>query len=297
MCYNIDNKFKNSLGGNFMLQTDKNDDIIINNLDETLVLPLKEETVRKVKPRAAEAITEYKHIAQIIKYFLQKEQYRNLMLFVTGISTGLRISDLVNLLLHDIFEDDGVTFKRSIDKKTIKTGAPTVNSEDEVLITESVQIVVMLYLSNLKSKPSLDDYLFLSPRAREGSKDENANTDRKKMKRNSLKGQHVLSETSAHAILKKVQRELQLPYNLGSHSLRKTFAVAFDYIASCALSECQNPNHLFLTQKALSHKSQATTMRYLGTTKRTNEMIRRKVSDFILGKTEFKSTVAEIILP
>lgn len=249
----------------------------------------------KIKPKAADPVKSLADIRRIQEYFINKGDFRDNMLFILGISTGLRISDLVSLRIRDVLEEDNHTFRRSIDIITKKTQKHTVSPNDEVLITEAAQIAINMYLDSIKRRISRDDYLFVSQRAREGSKKHSALKTDKNLYRDKFKGQYVISETTASGIFKKVQRDLNLPYNLSSHSMRKTFANALFFIFSRARVKGANSDFaLTMVQIALQHEKSLTTMRYIGNLKETILKGRNKLSDFILGKTMIDNLEVEI---
>lgn len=256
---------------------------------------LKRHNQCKIKPKAADPVKALSDIHRIQEYFISKGDFRDNMLFVLGISTGLRISDLVSLRIRDVLEADNRTFKKSIDVITKKTQKHTVSPNDEVLITEAAKIAINMYFDSINSKFCRDDYLFTSQRAREGSKKHAALKTDKNLYRDKFKGQYVISETTASGIFKKVQRDLNLPYNLSSHSMRKTFANALFFIFSRAKVKGANSDFaLTMVQIALQHEKALTTMRYIGNLKETILKGRNKVSDFILGKTIIDNLEVEI---
>ena len=74
----------------------------------------------KPKPKPADSVKTLEEIEQIKKYFLDRKGYRNYCLFIIGITTGYRISDLLSLKFSDFFEDYK-TWKREIDIVEQKT--------------------------------------------------------------------------------------------------------------------------------------------------------------------------------
>ena len=68
----------------------------------------------KPKPTPADSVKTLEEIEKIKKYFLDRKEYRNYCLFIIGITTGYRISDLLSLKFSDIFENSE-TWKREID--------------------------------------------------------------------------------------------------------------------------------------------------------------------------------------
>ena len=49
----------------------------------------------KLKATAADSVKTLEEIEKIKKYFLDKKEYRNYCLFIVGITTGYRISDIL----------------------------------------------------------------------------------------------------------------------------------------------------------------------------------------------------------
>lgn len=74
----------------------------------------------KPKPTPADSVKTLEEIEKIKKYFLDRKEYRNYCLFIIGITTGYRISDLLSLKFSDFFEDYK-TWKREIDIVEQKT--------------------------------------------------------------------------------------------------------------------------------------------------------------------------------
>ena len=203
----------------------------------------------KPKAQAAEPIRSLEDIKKIQDYFLKKEDYRDYQLFTVGISIGLRISDLLSLKFSDIMYSD-YTFKPYIDIVEQKTDKDSSNVADDCLITKSVQDAIELYMCSLEHKPNMDEYLFKSQ-----------------------KGGN-LDERSAHKILKQMSRDLKLPYNIGTHSLRKTFSYW-----TLQLNQDDN-NAIIMLQEMLKHSDLRSTLHYSGMTKDKTREFRNKLSDF-----------------
>lgn len=183
----------------------------------------------KPKAQEAEPITSLEHIRQIQEYFLNQApplSYRNHALFTIGIALGLRISDIGRVRLCDFIHPDGSYRKRLVitEKKTGKTNYPEISK------------VVRDTLDYYKANVDLDynDYLFFS---RKGGK---------------------LDRSSLFRILKSAQKDLKLPYNIGTHTLRKTFAYW------TIQNNRDNPIALMALQKMLNHSDQRVTFRYAG---------------------------------
>lgn len=248
------------------------------------------------KASVTDPLRSYSDYKLMSDHFLSKGQIRNFCLLVIGISTGLRVSDLVSLRIGHIFTTDNngnPIFREYIDINEKKTGKRTVNKDDAVLITESVKQAVMLLLqdyatssprSKKEKKLNLDDWLFQSKQAvkNEFEEDDDGNPIP-----NPMYGQYVLSGSSVHRIMKDAERELGLPLNIGSHTLRKTFACLAYAIAK--KNSSNDAAALEAVEILLRHGDVKKTLRYLKITKAHSDFIRNKISDFLLGKSEITS--------
>jgi len=233
-------------------------------------LTCSEYTSRGVKKAsAAESVRSYDDIKLIQDFYLKNNRIRDYMMFTVGICTGFRISDLLRIKIGDVINADG-TFKEYIFIREKKTGKLSTNADDKCLITEAMRIAISKYLKTLK-KYSLDDYLVYSK---------------------SPENNHKLSEISGWRILNSAQKELNLPFHLSSHSMRKSFA----NIAACIGGETNiNMSKLLSIQHMLKHSDYKTTMRYLKLTSVFTEEARKNVSDFVLGKTD-KNVLSDALL-
>lgn len=125
-----------------------------------------------------------------MKVILKKQNYRNYFLFVFGINSGLRISDILKLKVSDVKDKSHVITK---EKKTGK--------EKRFKLNTNLQEEIREYISNMSD----DDYLFAPV------------IDRQKK---------PISREMAWIILNKAARELGLG-EIGTHTLRKTFGYHF----------------------------------------------------------------------
>lgn len=216
----------------------------------------------KRKPHAADSIRSYEDFYAIQKYFLEKNNIRDWMLWTIGVSLGLRISDLLSLRIRNLLTGSPGAYQFRdriyiVEKKT--------NKANNCLITESVRQAVTKYLDSIDWKFSLDDYLFRSRKT---------------------KGK--MYEEYGWKILSDAGRVLGLPINVGSHTMRKSFA----NIAACVDKSAVDMNSITKIQGLLNHSSQQVTMKYLGTFQGMFDRAREAVSDFVLGKTDVHELVA-----
>lgn len=178
-----------------------------------------------------EPIRDRKKIAQIKNQLRGEHRYRDLLLFVMGINTALRISDLLTLRVEH-FLDDKQKIRRRFWIKEHKRG-----KRQEVVINSSIQGMLDEYHA---AYPEIirdqTNFVFFS------TKD---NHFKKPIKR----GQAWKTITT-------ICHQVGLRGNFGTHSLRKTWG----YHARMQSVD------LALIMHKLNHESIAYTKRYLGIT-------------------------------
>ncbi|MBR1776006.1 site-specific integrase [bacterium] len=124
-----------------------------------------------------------------VKRILSEKKQRDLLLFVLGINSGLRISDLLNLKISDVKNKNKVQI---IEKKTGKKKIFPIIKPIKNLI------------NNITKNKSENDWLFKSQ-----------------------KGEGAITRIQAYRILKQVSKIAKLSINIGTHTLRKTFGYHF----------------------------------------------------------------------
>ena len=129
-----------------------------------------------------------KEYINAVKRVLNESGTRNLLLFLLGINTGLRVSDLLRLKVKDEKNKNSVQIR---EKKTKKTKKFPIPKEIRIFISEYVE-----------RKP-LSRYLFKS-----------------------RKSNKPITRVQAYRIIKEACRVLGLDHT-GTHSLRKTFGYHF----------------------------------------------------------------------
>ena len=197
----------------------------------------------KPKPKPADSVKTLEEIEQIKKYFLDRKEYRNHCLFIIGITTGYRISDLLSLKFSDFFEDYK-TWKREIDIVEQKT-----KKRRTIPISDGIKTAINLYLKN-KGGFLLNEYLFQSRKGKN----------------------QPLDKSSARKIFNNMAINLELPYHCSTHFLRKTFAYWFLQIHKNDMSA------LATLQDILNHSSEKTTLKYCGIEKERKEAMLKDLS-------------------
>lgn len=214
----------------------------------------------KRKAHAADSIRSYDDFKAIQDYFLNKNDVRDWAMWTIGVSLGIRISDLLSLKFGNFIDKDKVTIMPKTiiyEKKTGKT--------NDLLITESVRAALAKYIASIGNDFSLEDYLFSSRKTGE-----------------------KMIEQHGWRIISDAGKALKLPLNIGSHTMRKSFA----NIAACVDTSCVDMNAITKIQGLLNHSDQKVTMKYLGTYQDMFDRARVAVSDFVLGKTDVNELCA-----
>lgn len=122
---------------------------------------------------------------EIMKEELLKRGYKNYMLFIIGINTGLRVSDILDLKVKDVKD------RTHIDLIEQKTG-----KHKRFLINQMLKRDIDQYINNMTD----DDYLFQSQKG-----------DNK-----------PISRVQAYRILNNAAVKIGLR-DIGTHTMRKTF--------------------------------------------------------------------------
>lgn len=129
-----------------------------------------------------------------MKIELKKRGSRNYLLFVAGINTGLRISDIIKLKVLDVLNDD-----RTV-KSHICINEQKTNKRKRFKINGTLEREFLEYTKNM----NMQDYLFNS---RKG------------------KNEHI-TRIQAYRLLNTVAKKIGLE-EIGTHTLRKTFGYWF----------------------------------------------------------------------
>ena len=227
-----------------------------------------------VGTRTVQPYESFSQIMKILDYLEYWDRYRDYALFMTGLSTGLRISDLVSLDVKHVYDTNIGQFRKVIDINEKKTGKSTVSNLDEMVITESMTMALTKYFDHIKWDIHPDDPLFKSDRM---SKD----------------GTYYLSECQGWRIVKQATEDAKVDVKAGSHTLRKTFLNIANAVGTTA--RLGNGNGMVLSDVMVlaRHSKITTTLRYTSLMKSRLISLRQGVSAFLLGKTKVKSLKME----
>lgn len=160
---------------------------------------------------------------ELVKLYLKSKSIRNFLLFTIGISSALRISDVLNLHVSDII-DRGKP-KDFIEVKEKKTG-----KSKRFATSPNLQRAIKIFIQEYK--PEQDEYVFIS---RKGS---NKPITRQR-------AVQILTEALDMCGLSNI--------NFGTHGMRKTFAY------HC----WKSGTDITYLMRILNHSSQKEVLRYI----------------------------------
>ena len=159
-------------------------------------------------------------------------EHRNRGLFMLGVSTGGRISELLGLTIGDVYQNQkpvtDLLFDRSIVKGGEVSRAVPVNIDGRAAIENLIGWHKEKYTTIAPFRP-------LFP-----SRHKN--------------GTVAISRQTAHEILKKAFQAAGLNGKLATHSLRKSFAQRV----------YEESGDIYLVQELLGHRNASTTQKYIG---------------------------------
>lgn len=191
----------------------------------------------KRKATPCDPIRDPEDLQKLITYFRTHGQAfprkRNPAMIILGVSVGVRCADLLRLTIRDVLNPD-YTVKSEInifESKTRKTIRPILNNEAKQALANYI---------NSRGNFRFTDCLFP---ARASAPNE------------------PLDPRAFYMIMRRANDELNLPYHLGAHTLRKTFAYWTIQLHK------DNHNVMNALQDMLNHDSMRTTLRYAGITK------------------------------
>lgn len=173
-------------------------------------------------------------------------KWRDLAIFSIGCNIGLRAGDLLSRTWGDIIQNgkirDGVIIHEE------KTG-----KKRKFHLNQDCKDAIQLYLDNTYQDIStldLDDYIFPS-----------------------RKGGHITVRAYGK-ILKQAALSIGIDYNVGTHSMRKTFGY----------NVYKNTHNIELVQKIFGHSNSNITLRYIGI---DDEMIKDGYNGLDLNITQY----------
>ncbi len=198
----------------------------------------KKKNYKKDEPQEVFPFKNKDDIEKIKDYFLKKKQDRNYLLFVFGINFGLRCGDLLKLKWNMIL-DENYKIKEAMVLREEKT-----EKFRTLFINNSVRNGISYYI-NKKGYPELGEYIFQSQKTDNEGK---------------------LEVRSIHFILKSAAKAVGIKFNVGTHSMRKTWGY-WQYTTHID----DDPQFIYKLQEMLNHSSPSTTLSYIGMTREMNK--------------------------
>lgn len=171
-------------------------------------------------------------IRQVAACFDGSFEIRNRGLFMLGVSTGGRISELLSLRVGDVYQNKRPVTDLLFDKSVVKGGE----------VSRAVPV-------NSDGRRAIEDLI-----AWHGERYQNADKDRPLFPSRNGQGEKRMSRRTAHDVLKRAFEAAGLNGHLATHSLRKSFAQRL----------YDRTGDIFAVQEMLGHKSVTTTQKYLG---------------------------------
>lgn len=170
-------------------------------------------------------------VTQCLNAFKGKYSLRNKTLFVVGLNTGFRISELLSLKIKDVIPYSKVTDYLTVKRKNMKGRF----CSRTVILNDQSKEYLNRYLDNyVKIFGVFDKDLYLFKSQKTSNK--------------------AISRRQATKVLKDVYCENELTGTLATHAMRKTFAKNVNELLDKDITK---------TQLALGHKNVSSTQRYL----------------------------------
>ena len=159
-------------------------------------------------------------------------EVRNRGLFMLGVSTGGRISELLSLKIGDVWQNGRAVSDLLFDKSIVKGGE----------VSRAVPV-------NRDGRKAIED-LISWHREKYGKLD----VKRPLFPSRNKSGTVAMNRQTAHEMLKKAFEDAGLNGKLATHSLRKSFAQRL----------YEESGDIYLVQELLGHRNVATTQKYIG---------------------------------
>lgn len=202
--------------------------------NEIIVYLEVDSVVNKVRKTECYPFWNLSDIKKMIDGFSNKELWHWRLAFMIGLLMGRRVSDTLALKWDDLYEENGnhKSHLIIIEKKTKKV--------TYVLIPALVWSEIELYLEKMGIDPSTNGYKnYVFPgRVQDGKEDRR--------------------EAAYRTAFKKVAKEAAIPYNVNTHSTRKTFGYYGIKLHP------YDPSNLDVLQKFFNHSTRAQTLNYIG---------------------------------
>lgn len=189
-----------------------------------------------------EPIREPETILKMRKYLIKRSQ-RDHCLFVLGISSGLRVSDLIALRCRDVMET------RTRAKKRIRLREQKTGKGKDFPLNDGAVKAIEAYMATRKGWDE-EAYLF-----------------------ESRKAHGHIQRAQAYRILTDAAQHVGITDSIGTHTLRKTFGY----------QSYKKTGDITPIQKLLNHSSPAITLAYIGITRDMLDNLYMSMDDVLGG--------------
>lgn len=196
--------------------------------------------VDKKRKHSADAMQTEEMVNVLTQRFLDKGKIHYACLFIIGINTGSRISDILKYRMCDILKDNG-----EIEEEIIMIEQKT-GKERTIYYNEACKLAFKIIL---KDKKYLDEWLFVS----RGNRKKYINT---------LDGRQIqlpLTRQSVWEYFKSFTKDMD--GNFSTHTMRQTFSYFF--VQTDAHDKYVDGRNVTALTLALRHSSPNVTMRYM----------------------------------
>lgn len=189
----------------------------------------------KIIMAATEPIRDKKQLKALGEYFLQRGQLRNYVMVVLGVSTVLRISDLLRLKWEDVYDENRKVFQTHVVVTEHKTGKTR-----KIALNKQVLHALRLYLPRRRGT-----YIFTSNR----------------------KEDKAISRVQAWRIIRAAVAAVGITGKIACHSLRKTwgfFACRSGEVPLAVIVRIYNHSSFSVTLRYLGVEQDDLDKAYLG---------------------------------
>lgn len=241
-------------------------------------------------------------IQKVANYLKVTGKYamRNWLLFIVGISTGLRCSDIIVLTFGHFFDElgrikDVIVFneKKTGKKKVYNISNMLKNALREYVeaLPEPYQLDQYIFYSNKKNTPhiNVETVRQLLVKATDKALNEeimeyneqlansnDANNDPCRTTGNCVKCHLGCEADNDESSMSAIQKSKKPSVHVGSHTMRKTYALrALKAAEEAKKKNIYAPAPLTVVQALLNHSSELMTLRYLGIDVETRANVER----------------------
>jgi len=179
--------------------------------------------------RYVQPIRDMDQVQEFMDY-LEATNKRDFIMFMLGINLGLRISDVLQLRVKDVRDKDSKG--KVVMKSSIKIYEKKTQKYKQIIISYELRKALKEYTNKMRT----NDYLIQS------------------RKKTTTGARRPITREQAYRRLKKAAAEIGYRGDLGTHTLRKTFAYHF----------YKETNDVATLQTILNHEHQSDTLRYIG---------------------------------